>query len=163
MERMQSKFRCNVKRDDVSVRSNLGPTFWTFSIIEERVADKVEIDIDDIFADMPGLESLDAETDLDMDMDSDSSTDSGTDTDDDEGNKDYHDPEVETDNTPTPGPLKGYEYTPFIPRDAPRKLVGHMHASPTIQQALAALKDLESKIRPKRQKGPGYRDPELDL
>ena len=48
MERMQSKFRCNVKRDDVSVRSNLGPTFWTFSIIEERVADKVEIDIDDI-------------------------------------------------------------------------------------------------------------------
>jgi hypothetical protein len=64
---------------------------------------------------------------------------------------------------PTPGPLKGYDYTPFEPRDEPRTRPGHLHTSPTQHDASIALKDLQSFVHPKRKTGPGYKDPDLDL
>ena len=45
----------------------------------------------------------------------------------------------------------------------PRQFTGHIHTSPTIKEALAALTDLRPILRPKRQTGSGYKDPDLDL
>lgn len=165
---MQSRFRCTVKRDDDAARTNLHPAFQSFSIIEETLADYVEIDHEDGFGDMPVLEEIPPEVE--------------SDTDDDDHDKDHNDPEVEADDIqniyadgidfeweeprdklPPHGPPTGYEYTPFVPEDAPREYVGHIRTSPTMQQALAALTDLRPLIQPKRQSGAGYKDPELDL
>ncbi|KAF8154263.1 hypothetical protein B0H34DRAFT_800130 [Crassisporium funariophilum] len=147
----------------MATRSDLCPAFQSFSVIEERLANNVEIDCEDVFGDMPGLEDADSDSD-------------------DEEDTDHNDPDVEADdiqniyadgldfkwtecrtNLPHAGPPEGYNYTPFIPKDAPREFAGHICVSPTIQQALAALADLKPLIRPKRQTGTGYRDPELDL
>ncbi|KAF8809147.1 hypothetical protein BYT27DRAFT_7210444 [Phlegmacium glaucopus] len=69
MKDMQSKFQCKVKQEDITARSNLGPTFQRFSIIKERLAHHTEIDCNEIYADMPGLESAPPKQDNNQDQD----------------------------------------------------------------------------------------------
>lgn len=64
---------------------------------------------------------------------------------------------------PLSGPLTGYEYTQFEPNNPLRELPGDLRASPTQHQASSALEDLQIAIRPKRQTGRGYQDPNLNL
>jgi hypothetical protein len=64
---------------------------------------------------------------------------------------------------PPPGPLCGYDYVPFEALDMPRTLKGHIHTSPTLHDALAAMDDLQLIIQPKCKTGARYKDPDLDL
>ncbi|KAF8156091.1 hypothetical protein B0H34DRAFT_676160 [Crassisporium funariophilum] len=64
---------------------------------------------------------------------------------------------------PEPSSLKGYEYTEFIPIPTKRTLPGHIHMVPTQSEALQAAKNLTRILHSKRNTGPGYKDPDLDL
>ena len=176
-EKMQSMFRCTIKRDHVlTARSNLGPTFRKqklSALLQVQFVDHTEVDCDDLFADMPDLQAVLPEP----------ASEEVNDTEEDENDLEYKGDDsdirnIYTDNTgidsdwnppKTTGtgsfmdfaPLKGYEYTPFAPidSDVPRSI----HTSPTIHEALAALTDLRPTLQPKRQTGSGYKDPGLDL
>lgn len=190
MEEMQSMFRCTIKRDHVAARSSLGPTFQKQKLsvlLQEQLVDHTEVDCDDLFADIPDLQAILPEPEEDSDSEEDVNDPEyevddiqniymdGLDIDWDPPNtssaqQPCRPAQSTTDSTTGPGvqpppqePLKGYEYTPFAPTDAPRQFTGHIHTSPTIKEALAALTDLRPILQPKRQTGSGYKDPDLDL
>ncbi|KAF8812959.1 hypothetical protein BYT27DRAFT_7207418 [Phlegmacium glaucopus] len=71
MKDLQSKFRCKVKQEGITARSNLGPTFQRFSIIKERLAHHMEIDCNEIYADMPGPQAESAPPEQDNNQDQD--------------------------------------------------------------------------------------------
>ena len=168
MQSMQSRFRVKVLQPDIplAAHSKLSHTFQNFFIIKEKLASNVEIDFDDLFAHVHDPEKDHLKAKFDMDT---QAVDTSTDSDDDEGyaGKDQNEVkgvDIESGrDLPPQGPPKDYEYTPFVPKDEPRQLVGHIHASPTMQQALAALNDLQLLIRLRRITGVGHKDPELDL
>ena len=64
---------------------------------------------------------------------------------------------------PKPGPLQGYKYTEFRPTPINQNSPVDAHMSPTQSDALTALKDLKNILRPQRDTGRGYKDPEFDL
>ena len=121
------------------------PTFGSFSLIAEKVLSHEEIDKDD-----PTNES-DSDTRV---LASECSSS------DDELNSDA---DITFTVKPTLGPLQGYEYPPFQPKDEPRTLPGHVNGSPTLHHAVTALHELDAIVRPRRNKGAGYKDPDLDL
>lgn len=63
---------------------------------------------------------------------------------------------------PPRGPLKGYEYTSFTPTEN-HETRRDIYQAPSQEECLGALEDLNLLIRPKRNTGAGYKDPELDL
>jgi hypothetical protein len=145
---MQSRFRYANKTESLSATAGIGPTFGIFSIIKEPLANHEEIDRDDPFTNAtksgPALEEVISDNE--------------------EADEEVAYSGIPRPNIPPPsGPPKGYKYTLFEPKDDARILTGHLRISPTQTNALAALKDLEPLIRPKRQTGAGYQDPELDL
>ena len=66
---------------------------------------------------------------------------------------------------PSPSLLKGYEYTTFNPTPINQNSPGTAAYMPHPTQAdvLAAIKDLNEILHPKRDTGRGYKDPEIDL
>jgi hypothetical protein len=158
LKKMQSIFQCSVPRGALAAQPCVGPTFQTFSLIEEQLADSGEVDQDDTFAAAPQPDTIpksrnEVEDLIDPESEGDSEpSDSDIDSEDD----------IPPD-LPPPGPPKGYTYTPFEPKPDAQKLAGNIRTSPTQQEALAVLADLKPLIRPKRQTGPGYQDPELDI
>jgi hypothetical protein len=57
MEKMQSMFQCTSKRYHITARSNLGPTFQKKKL-QRWLVDHTEVDCDELFADMPGLQEI---------------------------------------------------------------------------------------------------------
>jgi hypothetical protein len=145
-------------------------------VITEKLADHTEIDKDDLYySDMPELgdgpsddDYFYPQSDSDDDFDADDYSDEG-----------YEDNDLEDSDIPgncpsspaqdvppptrqgptqlpCPGPLEGYEYSRFEPKDEARKLAGHIDSAPMQHDALTALKDLSAHIHPKQKKGAGY-------
>ena len=149
---MESTFRCNIKKGSLTATADVSPTFGKFSLIVEQLLNHREIDGDDPTC----LEdSVSAPEDAVSVMGEEDQSESDTDTD---------RLTTGTSNTlPAPGPLRGYKYVPFEPLDMLRTLEGHIHTLPTMHDAISAMVDLQSIIRPKRKMGAGFRDPDLDL
>ncbi len=178
MEDMQSTFQYAVKTKSLPATANVGCTFGIFSIIKEPLASHNEIDRDDPFVDTPKLGSSQEEKVSDHTDDELDQNHPDIDSDMDEIQDIYKDgldiicredtllpgiSDSRSTGLPPPGPLKGYKYTSFEPKDNLRRLAGHFRTSPTQIEALTALKNLELHIRPKRKTEAGYQDPELDL
>jgi hypothetical protein len=134
---LQTTFLCRVKNGSLAATPDIGPTFGSFSIITESLLHHTEIDQDDDLVPETAVSVPVAVSDPD--------------------------PDITPRNLPPPGPLKGYEYTSFQPQHESRTLSGHIRTSPTLYDANAALGELGLIIRPKRKKGAGYLDPDLDL
>ena len=90
----------------------MGPSFRSFSIITEHLANHEEIDCDDV------CEQGECAS----------------------GTMDSHLARLRP--LLALGPLKGYSYTPFKPQDKLRTRTGHIHTSPTQHDATVALRDL---------------------
>ena len=131
---------------------NLGPTFHKYTLLVGQLVDHMEVDRDDGFAEHEGtLDTTDSEKNCGHHECEEEDT----------INSEFEADGLETTQVPLREPLK--EYMQFAPVDAPRQLAGHIRISPTIQQARAALTDLKQLLQPRRQTGPGYKDPNLDL
>jgi len=173
-QNMQSVFRYAKKKDSLLSSPNVQPTFETFSIIMEPLANHAEIDKDDIYVDMPRLEDIIPEPDYESDLDDEDDEDDPDLNGDDFGNGPDSPVQEETQlpsdqetlprstQLPPSGPPKGYEYSKFEPKDH-HKSRRDIFTAPSYSEAVAALTDLGTILRPKRDTGAGYKDPELDL
>jgi hypothetical protein len=169
MEVMQSTFRCIIEKGSLAATpaspNNIG-TFQSFSVITEQFADENEIDCDDFFASIPDLQQSLPEPDTSAGP---GSSDSDSDVEDIIWDINFDGASSQSAerglsmHPPPSGPLKGYEYTSFEPKNIPRELHGHTRASPTQSEASSAIQDLSLITQPKRKTGRGYQDPDLDL
>lgn len=171
VQNMQSVFCHAIKGSCLPSTPDVLPSFGCFSIISEKTEDHAEVDKDDIYSHLPELLEVSADNgDFYGSDGSDSDSDSDEDFEEEiarihakYARPDIHEHTIpHATHLPPKGPLKGYDYTPFQPQDQSKEQ-RDIFIAPTQADAISALKDLRAHIKPHRQTGRGYTDPNIDL